>query len=401
MRAGGVTTLVVSFFAAAVTAHAAEDPSCGTMAVVMRPSALVYRLPRTFLRAGSEHVRFHSGIWQAGTDYVFDPLRGELRLLREPIPGDTVWVSACGLIDVPSLERARLQYRVASVTGGAPADTAPAVTPRAGVSRERLGDVAGVNLAVTGSKSLAIDFGSNQDAFLRQSLDLTVSGNVAPGVELTGVLSDRNTPLSAEGSTRDLQALDRVLLELKSPSTAVQLGDVDIAVEQGQFGRIRRHLQGLNAAWHAGAGSAQIAAASAPGEYRRVELLGSEGYQGPYPLGGIVGSGAVVAGSEIVTLDGERLARGESADYAIDYDAGRITFTNRRAISASSRIAVQYQLATSRYRRRLVSANTRWARGSTFAYGGLLSESDDRGQPVDGALSAADLTTLAFAMRSS
>src|SRR6266850_1540407 len=156
-----------------------------------------------------------------------------------------------------------------------PACGAMPVAPRPGVSRERLSDVAGVNLAVTGSKTLAIDFGSNQDAFLRQSLDLTVSGSVAPGVELTGVLSDRNTPLTAEGSTRDLQALDRVLLELKSPTTSVQLGDVDVALEQGEFGRIRRHLQGVNSGWRSGPASVRFAAASAPGEYARAEFLGT------------------------------------------------------------------------------------------------------------------------------
>jgi hypothetical protein len=367
------------------------------MVVVMRADALVYRLPRTFLRAGSERVTSHARDWHSGTDYVLDALRGELRLLREPIPGDSVWVTACGLIDPPPLERMRFQYRAAAAPGAATADTTPAVTPRAGVSRDRLGDVAGVNLSVAGSKSFAIDFGSNQDAFLRQSLDLTVSGSVAPGVELTGVLSDRNTPLTAEGSTRDLQALDRVLLELKSPTTSVQLGDVDVALEQGEFGRIRRHLQGVNSGWRSGPATVRFSAASAPGEYARAEFLGTEGYQGPYPLAGINGPGAVVSGSEIVTLDGERMSRGESADYSIDYDAGRITFTNRRPMSASSHVAVQYQLASSRYRRRLVTTNGRWESRNGFVYAGVASESDDRGQPVDGVLGTGDVAILALA----
>lgn len=383
--------------ATATRARAAEDPSCGTMAVVMRQDALVYRLPRTFLRPGSERVVSRGLAWHVGVDYVFDFLRGEFRLLHDPLPGDTVWVTACGLINAPPLDRYRLELRPPGSLALPTADTAQRVSPRAGVSSNRFGDVAGVNLAVSGSKSLAIDFGSNQDAFLRQSLDLTVSGNVAPGVELTGVLSDRNTPLSAEGSTRDLQTLDRVLLELKSATTTVQLGDVDVAIEQGEFGRVRRHLQGINAGYRRGAQAFQLAAASAPGEYRRFEFLGTEGYQGPYALEGLDAATAVVRGSEIVTLDGDRMSRGGSADYAMDYDAGRITFTNRRSITASSRIAVQYQRATSQYQRRLVSASGRVGGPNAFVYSGLVSESDDRGRPTTGTLGVQDIATLSFA----
>ena len=67
---------------------------------------------------------------------------------------------------------------------------------------------------MSGNKTLAVDFGSSQDAFLRQSLDLAVSGSLAPGVRLTGVLSDRDLPLNAGGTTEGLQSLDRVLSEL-------------------------------------------------------------------------------------------------------------------------------------------------------------------------------------------
>ena len=398
MRSASIVVLAcLAGSAAGSVARGAEDPSCGTMIVVMRPDALVYRLPRTFLRAGSERVRFHADTLRTGEGYVLDALRGELRLLRDPVPGDTLWVTACGLLEAPPLDRFRLELRPTGAVTAARPDSAPGVATRAGVSSARFGDVAGVNLAVSGSKSLAIDFGSNQDAFLRQSLDLTVSGNVAPGVELTGVLSDRNTPLSAEGSTRELQALDRVLLEVKSATTAVQLGDVDIALEQGEFGRVRRHLQGINAGWQRDGSALRVAAASAPGEYRRTEYLGTEGLQGPYPLEGPDGATAVVRGSEIVTLDGERMSRGERADYTIDYDAGRMTFTNRRAISAGSRVSVQYQRATSRYQRRLLSASGRWERPGAFVYSGLLSEADDRGRPSTGSLGVADVAALSIA----
>jgi hypothetical protein len=90
---------------------------------------------------------------------------------------------------------------------------------------------AGASLAVNGNKTLAVDFGSSQDAFLRQSLDLAVSGTLSPGVQLTGVLSDRNLPLTSAGSTQDLQALDRVMIELTAPRGSAALGDVSLSLQ--------------------------------------------------------------------------------------------------------------------------------------------------------------------------
>ena len=83
-------------------------------------------------------------------------------------------------------------------------------TIRPSTGRDPSSAPSGSALAVNGNKTLAVDFGSTQDAALRQSLDLSLSGRIAPGVEITGVLSDRDTPISAEGTTQDLQSLDRV-----------------------------------------------------------------------------------------------------------------------------------------------------------------------------------------------
>src|SRR5204863_481541 len=77
------------------------------------------------------------------------------------------------------------------------------------------------------------------------------------------------------------------------------------------------------------------------------------GKQGPYLLpdeGGATGR-PVVPGSERVWLDGERLSRGEAADYSMDDDRGRLTFTSRRPITSASRIAVDYEVANTAYRR--------------------------------------------------
>ncbi len=366
------------------------------MLVAPRAGQVVYPLGRTFLRAGSDSVVARGVRLVRGLDYVLDPLRGELRLLRPPESLDTLRVFACGLVASPPLEVARDRYRPPSA---APPETARAAAPlpvRPGLVR---GASTGASLSVTGNKTLAIDFGSQQDAFLRQSLDLAVSGSLAPGVELTGVLTDRNTPLTAEGSTQSLQSLDRVLIELSAPQGSAALGDVTLEWKDGDFGRIERRLQGARGQWTAGGFTAAAAAASAQGEYRRVQFNGVDGRQGPYALTDASGRTgvAVVAGSEIVTLDGQRLKRGENADYAMDYDRGELTFTNRRTISSASRITVEYQFALNRYRRNLAAAGGAWGAGPVRAFTRVIAESDDRGRPLDVTFDASDRAILAAA----
>ena len=380
-----------------------QDPGCGTLVVVQRADALVYRLPRTFLRAGTDSAWTRSGPLRRGADYLLDPLRGELRLLRLPLPGDTLWLRACWLIAPPALSWEAQRYRAAppgsSDSTVVPPPAGPAAAARPATARSPFVAPAGASLAVNGNKTIAVDFGSSQDAALRQSLDLAISGTLAPGVQLTGVLSDRNLPLTAAGSTQELQALDRVLIELTAPRGSAALGDVPLSLQQGEFGRLERRVQGARGEWSAGGFRGTVAAANAQGEYFRMQFYGGEGRQGPYQLTDRNGNGgiSVVAGSEVVTVDGTRMARGEAADYAIDYERGRVTFTNRRPIGATSRITVDYQYTVNRYRRNLAGAAGRWERGRLYLFTQAMTESDDRGRPLDFVLSAEDIAVLAAA----
>ena len=398
--AGGLAVLALAGAAAAGTL---SDPGCGVTAFPARPDAVVYRLPHTFVRAGSDSVWTRGGAWRRGADYLLDPLRGELRVLRQPAPGETLWIAACWLLAPPPLELELQRYRAARPaapeSAAAPPGSGAPAAARPVTSHSPFAAPAGTALSVTGNKTVAVEFGSSQDAFLRQSLDLAVSGTLAPGVQLTGVLSDRNLPLTAAGSTQDLQALDRVLIELNAPRGSVALGDVPLVLAQGEFARLERRVQGVRGEWSQGSFRGTVAAAGAQGEYFRVQFYGVEGRQGPYLLTDRDGNTgiSVVAGSEVVTVDGVRMTRGEGADYALDYQRGRVTFTNRRPITATSRITVDYQFALNRYRRNLALASGRWERGRLHLFTEAVTESDDRGRPLDLALDAADRLVLAAA----
>ena len=396
-------SLALAIAATALPATAAiRDPACRDEAVVVRSGVVSYPLAAGFIRPGTDTVRTRSTNWTRGTDYVLDRTRGVLRLLREPVAGETLWVTCCRLLAPPPLELQRLAWRRGGASDpGAAADSADTVASlpyRPVTGRIPSEAPVGTSLALTGNKTVAVDFGSRQDAFLRQSLDLAVSGTLAPGVELTGVLTDRNTPLSAEGTTRDLQSLDRLLIELRTPTAVAQLGDVGLSLTGNEFGRLERRLQGVRAAYDARGSRAEAAAATADGEYQRIEFFGIEGRQGPYGLnasGQVVA--AVVAGSEIVQVDGRRLTRGESADYSIDYERGLLTFTNRLPITSTSRITVEFQSALQRFRRNLAALSARREFGGFRIGGGLITESDDRGRPIVQALDASDRLVLSNA----
>ncbi|MFM8559425.1 MAG: hypothetical protein ACKOC6_07465, partial [bacterium] len=196
----------------------------------------------------------------------------------------------CGLLAPPPLEYQRLEYRPAPAAGasGIAGDSARpvplAVATRPATARDPAGAPSGSALTVNGNKTLAVDFGSSQDAALRQSLDLSISGRVAPGVELTGVLTDRDTPVSADGSTQDLQSIDRVLLELRARDGRAALGDLPLSVTNGEFARLERRVQGVAGEWRTGGFGVRAGAAGSQGEYRRLQFNGVDGRQGPYLL---------------------------------------------------------------------------------------------------------------------
>lgn len=380
---------------------ASADPSCGVTVMVQRSGAVTYRLAHPFLRAGSDSVWTSTRKWARGRDYLIDALRGDVRLLQASVPGETLWVAACWLLAPPPLEYARQRYQATRAPGvpEVPSDSSAPPTRRPATGRDPGIAPSGASLAVSGNKTVAVEFGSTQDATLRQSLDLSLSGQLAPGVELTGVLSDRDTPLSATGSTQDLRALDRVLIELKAPRASASLGDLPLSYGFGEFARLERRVQGMRGEWRPGDGVISAAAASAQGEYHRVQFPGIDGRQGPYTLTDREGATGitVVAGSDVVTLDGHRLTRGEAADYFLDYERARITFSNRRPISSASRITVEYQYAVTRYRRNLATGSGQWRRGALSMFAGMLTESDDKGRPLDVAFSAEDRRVLALA----
>lgn len=206
-------------------------------------------------------------------------------------------------------------------------------------------------LVLAGSKSLAVTVGSNREPSLDQSLELSIDGLISEGYSVRAVLADKNVPLETEGTTRELDQLERIFVEIEGPGAQGTFGDYDLVMDRSVFGTVERRLQGAKGEGRFSRGSILLAGAVPRGEFATVRLRGEEGKQGPYELslGGVQNEFVVLAGTERVWLDGEGLVRGESNDYTIDYAGRTLSFTPRRLITSESRIEVDFQYSGDRY----------------------------------------------------
>jgi hypothetical protein len=347
------------------------------------------------LAAGAAGARpvpvFHPGGAGAGDSVVIEfPVTRSLawRTVRAERPVPVPDASGAGADSTLGFGADSTRTAAGAARPAAAAATGPAPAPRALDA-----------LLLSGTKSISVELGSSRDVGLTQALDLTVRGRVAGDVEIAATLSDRRLPFEPYGDTRELEDLDRVSLVVRAPHAGATFGDFRLDAGRGEFARFSRQLEGVQGNARVGGATWDVAAASAKGERRSLEIRGEEGKQGPYALlahGVGAAADGLVAGSERVWLDGAELRRGADADYVIDYGAATITFTTRRLVSAQSRIAIDFEAVTGRFRRSLYAASTAGrAAGSGEWYASYAREGDDTRAPVGADLTVADRAALA------
>ncbi|MBI3194127.1 MAG: hypothetical protein HYZ34_06640, partial [Ignavibacteriae bacterium] len=196
--------------------------------------------------------------------------------------------------------------------------------------------------------------------------------------------------------------VDKVFVELRSRDIGVTLGDFHLNVQQSEFASFTRKLQGgkLEANYRAGFSNGTIMAAGATtrGKFHSLSFIGLNGVQGPYRLQGKNGEQdiIVIAGSERVYINGERMTRGELNDYTIEYGTGEVTFTTKRLISNASRITIDFEYNDRRYNRSLVATQveSRFIKDKYSISFSFAKESDDHDSPVDLVFNQEDKTAL-------
>ncbi len=224
----------------------------------------------------------------------------------------------------------------------------------------------GIDIQRSGSISRGVVGGTQRDVSVESGLRMQLQGEVADSVFVRALLTDENTPIQPEGTTQRLQEFDRVFLEIGAPQGTARLGDVDVNLDGGTFGQFTQKVQGAaintqSLASSTGLSEGDVAAfgAVSRGQFRTQDIEPIDGVQGPYRLRGRNGEETiiVIAGSERVYLDGERLTRGRTEDYVIDYTQAEITFTPDRLITDDRRITVEFQYSTTQFTRTLMGGH--------------------------------------------
>ena len=248
-------------------------------------------------------------------------------------------------------------------------------------------------LTVSGSKTLGFSVSSVQGLGIEQATRLNLQGNVA-GVEVEAALSDQNSPIPAEGITKEISELDKILINIRTGGWFGSFGDYDLALPFGSFGTVERQVTGAMVIGNLDKAKIQASYSQPKGKYRKIEFLGENGVQGPYRLISNEANVSIVPASEIVYLDGEQLTRGWNEDYTIDYTLAEIIFTNQRIITNQSRIEVNFEYTFDSYDRYDLGVGASY-QFSPFIFGlKTFQESDNKNQNFASNLSNADIESL-------
>lgn len=218
----------------------------------------------------------------------------------------------------------------------------------------------GSNLRQSGSLSRGIIVGSNQDFSLESGLNFELSGALTENININASLTDQSIPIQPDGTTQNLREFDKVFIEIEAPNSRVAMGDVDLSLNESSFARFNRRLQGATGTLDLDHGEYQAAFSVVRGTYRSMRFNGQDGVQGPYRLTNSNGQEfvTILAGTEQVYINGERVKRGSENDYIIDYGIGEVIFTNQQLITDESRITIEYEYLDQNFTNTAIAGET-------------------------------------------
>lgn len=249
-------------------------------------------------------------------------------------------------------------------------------------------------LYISGSKKIGFSVGDGGG--LDQGTRISVDGTAAPGITVTGSVTDQNLA-SGPYSSELVSQLDRIYFLVEGSGWRTRLGDMEWTRGEGETGPFswRRELSGVYAEAEPAGGFSMGSGYGTSGDTRRRNVFfTSEGIQGPYQ---ITSGWEVVPGSEKVWLDGQLLRRGATEDYQMEYTAGLITFTPVRLIRGDQRVEITFFQRGDGFRKDFVTAFGGYARGPVSLDIQGFRSGDDRDSPLGFALTDEAVTVLSQA----
>ena len=256
-------------------------------------------------------------------------------------------------------------------------------------------------LQVSGAKTFGLSAGNRRSFAPDQSLYLNLDGEILPGVMVSAALTDQRLPFQPEGVTEQISQLDQTRIQLRSESIEAAVGDGELSLRGPELALFRRSMLGMRASGRFNGFNLQAAAALPKGHSDSVVLAAEEG-RSEYRVASRNRYVVMIAGSEKVWLNGERMKRGENNDYVIrDYGDPVVEFTPRRLLTRNDIIRVDYEYAPedegwsrSLYAGRVgAPLQFNMSGGSGEAGVTYAVESDDRSRPL-APLTEADMEAL-------
>ena len=224
-------------------------------------------------------------------------------------------------------------------------------------------------LNASGSFFRGINFGGSGNSAINGGLKMQIAGKISDQTHISGVITDESLPIQPDGSTADLDELDKVYIQIDNPSFSMIAGDIVTEEKKISINEYQRNLIGLHNKIDYNDRIISSVIGQSKGTYNRLEIKGQDGNQGPYYLTTSDGKRNIViaSGSEKVWLNGKLLKRGDDLDYVIDYSMGELYFTSKNLLYFDSDIDIEYLYRQTNY-------NTNYL--ETGIQGDLFNDSD-------------------------
>lgn len=348
----------------------------------IKADTLVYNLPDSNLLADSEKIFSDSLLLEKDIDYYIDYHSGLISFISLHKLSQSVAIYYYIIPDF--LNKKVFLYEIHAIRDS--------LKTYEVIKRNSLLSIDENKLVIKGSKSFSISF-SNQESYdLKQSLYLSLNGELGNNMFLEGTLSDSESPLTPEGDSREISSLDQVYLKLYGKQYALIFGDQEYEFTDTELMKYKTKFEGINF-WYNNNWGVQGAYAVNGGKQKTNIIQGIEGKQGPYYLntGLNAQSVLVIAGSERVSINGSIQDRGK--DYSIDYSEGSLTF--KTLITSNSRIIVDFQYSDDYYRQNQIISSSQISLSPNMSISQhLIKQTDDKNNPLQWSFSEADLDSL-------